>query len=141
MTATIAPYLYYEDGRAAADWLCRAFGFELRSTVEQDGRVTHAELALGDASVFLGEPGDGYRNPTHLGASTAGVHVYVDDVDAHYAIAREAGATIAMEPTDQEYGDRRYDCADLEGHTWFFATAMSPAASSADKASEHAVDA
>ena len=141
MTATIAPYLYYEDGHAAAEWLCRAFGLEQVSAVEEDGRVTHAELRLGDASVFIGEPGDGYRNPAHLGASTAGVHVYVDDVDAHYAIAREAGARIAMEPTDQEYGDRRYDCADLEGHTWFFATAMSPAASSADKAAEHAVDA
>ena len=140
MTATIAPYLYYENGRAAADWLCRAFGFEQRSAVEHDGRVTHAELALGDATVFLGEPGDDYRNPAHLGASTAGVHVYVDDVDAHYAIAREAGATIGMEPTDQEYGERRYDASDLEGHTWFFATPMSPAASSAEKASEHAVE-
>jgi uncharacterized glyoxalase superfamily protein PhnB len=140
MTATIAPYLYYEDGRAAADWLCRAFGFEQRSAVEQDGRVTHAELALGDADVFLGEPGGDYRNPAHLGTSTAGVYVYVEDVDAHYAIAREAGATIGMEPTDQEYGDRRYDAVDLEGHTWSFATAMSPAASSAEKASEHAVE-
>ena len=140
MTATIAPYLYYENGRAAAEWLCEAFGFELVSSAEEDGRITHAELTLG-ATVFIGEPGDGYHNPSHLGASTAGVYVYVDDVDAHFTIAREAGATIAMEPTDQGYGERRYDCADIEGHTWFFATAMSPAASSADKASEHAADA
>jgi len=141
MTATIAPYLYYENGRAAAEWLCEAFGFELVSAAEEDGRVTHAELALDGATVLIGEPGDGYRNPAHLGASTAGVYVYVDDVDAHFTIAREAGATIAMEPTDQGYGERRYDCADLEGHTWFFATAMSPAATSAEKASEHAADA
>jgi uncharacterized glyoxalase superfamily protein PhnB len=141
MTATIAPYLYYEDGRAAAEWLCEAFGFELVSSAEEDGRITHAELSLDGATVFIGEPGDGYRNPSHLGASTAGVYVYVDDVDAHFTIAREAGATIAMEPTDQGYGERRYDCADLEGHTWFFATAMSPAATSAEKAAEHDVDA
>ena len=65
MSATITPYLYYEDGRAAADWLCRVFGFEQRSAVEQDGRVTHAELVLDDDVVFLGEPGGEYRNPVH----------------------------------------------------------------------------
>ncbi|MEP6908956.1 MAG: VOC family protein [Actinomycetota bacterium] len=49
----------------------------------------------------------------------------VDDVDAHYERARAAGAEIGMEPTDQPYGDRRYDAEDLEGHDWFFAQRLS----------------
>jgi PhnB protein len=137
MAGTIAPYLYYEDGRAAVDWLCRAFGFTALMVMDApDGRVAHAELQLGEGTIMLGEPGGDYRSPKRLGTATAGVHVYVDDVDVHFEQAKAAGATIRMEPTDQEYGDRRYDCEDLEGHNWFFATAMSPAASSAPKATE-----
>jgi uncharacterized glyoxalase superfamily protein PhnB len=49
------------------------------------------------------------------------VHVYVDDVDAHFERARAAGATILEEPADQPYGDRRYAAEDPEGHQWFFA--------------------
>jgi uncharacterized glyoxalase superfamily protein PhnB len=52
------------------------------------------------------------------------VHVYVDDVDAHFERAKAAGAAIIMEPTDHEYGDRRYDAKDLQGHFWSFATPL-----------------
>ena len=118
----VTPYLLYEDTNAAVDWLSRAFGFEehLRFT-NDDGLITHAELRLDDGVVFLGRPGADYRNPKHLGAVTVGIHVYVDAVDAHYERAREAGAEILAEPADQDYGDRRYTAADLEGHYWFFA--------------------
>jgi uncharacterized glyoxalase superfamily protein PhnB len=119
---TITPYLLYEDVAAAIDWLARAFGFEERLRfADESGRVTHAELTLGDGELFLGSPGPGYRNPTQLGAATCLTHVYVDDVDAHCARAREAGAVIHAEPEDQAYGDRRYDAEDPEGHRWSFA--------------------
>jgi len=122
----IAPYLYYEDGAAAMDWLIQAFGLEeeVRMTSD-DGRLEHGELKLGDERVMLGEPGSGYESPKTRGSATAGVHVYVDDVDAHYERAKAAGAEIRMEPTDQPYGDRRYDAKDLEGHDWFFAQRLS----------------
>ena len=122
MASTITPYLLYEDGAAAMDFIRDAFGFEevLRSQ-SPEGRVWHGELRLGDGSVFLGEPGGGYRSPKRLGTTTVGVHVYVDDVDAHHERARAAGAEIVEEPADQEYGDRRYTARDLEGHQWFFA--------------------
>lgn len=122
MPQRIVPYLLYEDVAAAIEWLGDAFGFEevLRVTAAA-GDVNHAELRLGEESVFLGDPGGDYRGPTRLGARTAQVHVYVDDVDAHFERAREAGATILAEPADQAYGDRRYDAEDLEGHAWSFA--------------------
>jgi uncharacterized glyoxalase superfamily protein PhnB len=56
------------------------------------------------------------------GANTQGIHVRLaDDVDAHCAQARAAGARISREPEDQFYGDRTYTALDLEGHAWSFA--------------------
>lgn len=122
MAPEISPYLYYEDGAAAMDWLIEAFGFEedMRMTSDE-GRLEHGQVKLGDQIVMLGQPGGHYGSPKTRGDSTAGVHVYVDNVDAHYERAKGAGAEISMEPTDQPYGDRRYDAKDLEGHNWYFA--------------------
>ena len=122
MPTTITPYLLYEDAAAAIDFLTSAFGFTERLRFTDDGgAVNHAELELGGAEIFLGHPGPEYRRPTRLGGVTVGIHVYVDAVDAHCTRARGAGAEITMEPTDKEYGDRRYDCTDPEGHQWYFA--------------------
>jgi PhnB protein len=120
---TVTPYLLYEDVAAALDWLATAFGFKerLRVTAE-DGTVNHAEVTVGsDGVVMLGCPGPDYRNPKRTGAQSALTHVVVDDVDAHFARARDAGADIKREPADEAYGDRRYDVADPEGHWWSFA--------------------
>ena len=118
----IVPYLLYKDCEAALDWLERAFGFEeeLRYT-GAEGYVNHAEMRLGDALIFMGNPGEGYRNPKEIGHETVGLYVYVDDVDAHFERARAAGAVIREEPADQEYGERRYSARDPEGHLWYFA--------------------
>lgn len=120
----IAPYLLYEDGAAAIDFLIKAFGFEEVMRMEEGGVVNHAELRLGDDSIMLGDPGADYEGPNKADHRTALVHVYVDDVDAHFGRAKAAGAEIVMEPTDQEYGDRRYDAKDPEGQLWSFATSL-----------------
>lgn len=119
---TITPYLLYKDVAAALDYLASAFGFKevLRYTGEQ-GYVNHAEMRIGDARIFMGDPGEQYRNPADLGQETVGIYVLVDDVDAHFAVAKAAGVEILEEPTDQEYGERRYTARDPEGHHWFFA--------------------
>jgi uncharacterized glyoxalase superfamily protein PhnB len=119
------PYLHYEDATSALEFLTRAFGFRERFRMDDDsGRVAHAEVEMGDKGVvMLGEPGEGYKNPKNLGAkATASIYVYVDDVDEHYARAKEAGATILQEPQDKFYGDRNYGVADPEGHEWYFGT-------------------
>ena len=110
---SIYPYLLYHNCEDALDWLSRVFGFEeiLRYTGEQ-GYVNHAEMRLGDAYIFMGNPGEGYRNPKEQGGETIGLYVYVDDVNAHYARAKAAGAEITEELVDQEYGDRRYTALD-----------------------------
>jgi uncharacterized glyoxalase superfamily protein PhnB len=119
---TITPYLLYEDVEAALEFLHRAFGFEevLRYTGAQ-GYVSHAEMRLGHDVIYLGDPGDGYRNPAALGAATVLIGVGgVDDVDALCERARAAGAMITEEPADQDYGERRFAASDREGHQWHF---------------------
>lgn len=119
---TITPYLLYEDVEAALEFLQRAFGFEevLRYS-GAEGYVNHAEMRLGEDAIYLGDPGDEYRNPAALGAATVliGVHV-ADDVDARCERARAAGAAITEEPADQAYGERRFSATDPEGHRWHF---------------------
>ena len=119
---TIAPYLCYEDIETALAFLQRAFGFEetLRYS-GAEGYVNHAEMRLGDDVIYLGDPGDDYRNPARLGAATVMIGVDgIEDVDALCERAREAGAEITEEPADQEYGERRFSARDPEGHWWYF---------------------
>lgn len=118
----ISPYLLYADAGAAADFAVEAFGFteHFRMTGD-DGSVNHAEVRLADGEVMMGSPGPDYPGPRAAG-NISTVHVYVDDVDAHHARAKAAGATIISEPENQFYGDRRYAAEDPEGHRWHFAT-------------------
>ncbi|TKD09918.1 VOC family protein [Polyangium fumosum] len=123
--------LYYEDSRAAIDWLCRAFGFQVRLLVEgKNGSVEHSELVYGEGLIMVGHPKPEkfpyMRAPSQIGgANTQNILVYVDDVEAHCARARAAGARIVKEPETVDYGeeywsDRGYECVDLGGHHWWF---------------------
>jgi uncharacterized glyoxalase superfamily protein PhnB len=126
----ISSSISYEDPARAIDWLCRAFGFEVRLKVEgDDGSIHHCELVFGEGVVMLGSgsPEQAHRkSPRKLGgANTQSMMVYVDDVDAHCARARAAGATIEKDPGVHDYGeeywtDRIYEAVDLEGHHWWF---------------------
>jgi PhnB protein len=119
----VTPYLYYKDTEAALEFITHAFGFtEKVKMTGDDGKIAHCEVELDGGVVMFGTPGPDYTNPKDLGAHTQGTYVYVDDVDAHFERAKEAGATITSETTDQFYGDRSYACEDPEGHQWWFAT-------------------
>jgi PhnB protein len=124
-TPRITPYLLYEDLPGALDWLARAFGFRLRHPIP-DGRVTHAEMQLGeDGVIMMGYPGPQYRNPKHTGHVTQNLYVRVEALDQHFMRAVQAGAVVLEQPADQPYGDRRYGVEDPEGHHWYFAEAIS----------------
>jgi uncharacterized glyoxalase superfamily protein PhnB len=121
---TISPYLYYENVGAAIDWLGKVFGLEKRLVMPgPGGTVMHAELETGAGLVMLGkaDAAHGSRSPRAVGAVTQSLYVYVPDVDAHFARARGAGATILSEPAEMFWGDKMYAAADLEGHRWSFA--------------------
>jgi uncharacterized glyoxalase superfamily protein PhnB len=127
----ISSALYYPDAAKAIDWLCRAFGFEVRLKVEGDGgRIEHSELVYGEGVIMPSSPRPEtypyWRAPGDIGgANTQNMMVYVDDVEAHCKRAREAGAKIVREPETHDYGeeywtDRGYECEDIGGHHWWF---------------------
>ncbi len=114
----------YRDDRAALEWLENAFGFEVALVItDGGGRIVHAEMKYRGALVMIArEFTDDVGSPQSVaGKNTQMLHVQVDaDIDAHFARARDAGATILMEPSDQFYGDRSYRVKDPEGHIWAF---------------------
>ena len=116
----------YQDAKAAYRWLETAFGFEpLFVILDADGNLAHSEMSYGDAVVMVGnEWSEAHKSPRSIGGSnTQSVHVQLapgDDIDAHCACARAAGATILMEPATEFYGDRVYRARDPEGHIWTF---------------------
>ncbi|MEO8701584.1 MAG: VOC family protein [Kofleriaceae bacterium] len=128
----ISSSLVYQDAQKAIDWLCTAFGFEVRLKVEGDaGVVQHSELTFGEGLIMVsdergGKPGNVKKSPRSVGgANTQTIMIYVDDVNAHCERATKAGAKVTYEPTVSDYGedywsDRSYECEDLEGHRWWF---------------------
>ena len=133
----ISSSLYYDDAAAAIDWLCDAFGFEVRLKVEGDGgRIEHSELVFGDGLIMVSgsDKADKYpqvRSPGQVGGgNTQNLFVYVDDAFAHCERARAKGATIVVEPKVSDYGedywsDRSYECVDVGGHHWSTMTCTS----------------
>ncbi len=122
--------LFYEDPAAAIAWICNAFDFKIRLKVDgENGAIVHSELEYGEALVMVAgaSPEKRGASPQSLkGANTQSLFLYVDDIEAHCAQARAAGAKILMEPKVSDYGedywsDRSYQAEDPEGHLWWFA--------------------
>src|SRR6266508_3189063 len=133
----ISAAVFYDDAAAAIDWLCRAFGFEVRLKVEgEGGRIEHSELVYGEGLIMVGETGGDRAGQEHMvsprstnGGNTQTLCVFVDDVDAHCAHAVASGARIFRGLETSDYGeaywaDRTYGVTDPEGHLWFFIQRM-----------------
>lgn len=116
--------LRYRDAPRAIDWLCDIFGFEKQLVVPgPDETIAHAQLKLGAGMIMLGSAVDGeygrlVRQPLDIGTNTQSVYLVVPDADAVYSRAQAAGASIAMEIRDEDYGGRGFSCHDFEGHLW-----------------------
>lgn len=122
-TPSVFSVLRYRDARSAIAFLDKAFGFRLDVCYPETGeRVEHAELRYGNGAVMVGSVREGAEGPTVPAPAPQALFVVVDDPDAHCERARAAGAEIAMEPTDQDYGSREYVAKDTEGNIWGFGT-------------------
>ncbi len=132
MPQRFVPMLSYENGIVAIDWLQMVFQFEIGvMMVDDDGRLSHGELSIGDQRIMLASSSPDYRNPNHMRAEYQaadkwlqlpyifnGILVYVDDLDATFERALEVGAEI-LSPIEDGFPGRRFRLADLEGHRWF----------------------
>jgi PhnB protein len=122
---TVSAYLAVEDAARAIEFYKQAFGAqELVRMDAPGGKIGHAELGIGDSRIMLSDPfpQGSTRPPKELGGASAGLFMYVEDVDALVKQAVDAGATVTMEVADQFWGDRFGTITDPFGHIWSIAT-------------------
>jgi PhnB protein len=122
----ITPQLTVLDTAAAVDFYRAAFGAdELLRNHTPDGQVMHCELLVYGGRLLLHDEfaqQTGVRAPVTLGGTPVVLHLYVDDVDAAFERAVNAGARALMAPTDAFWGDRYAMIEDPFGHHWSLAT-------------------
>jgi PhnB protein len=121
----VTPYLSVNNAAAAIDFYCNILGAEERVRMDgPDGKVGHAELAIGNSMIMLADefPDMGAKSATTIGDTPVTLMVYVEDSDATFKAAIAAGATEQRPVEDQFYGDRSGSFKDPFGHIWFVAT-------------------
>ena len=117
---TFTPYLIIQGASEAIEFYKQAFGATEVMRLEYAGHVGHAEIQIGDSRIMLAEeaPEAGFIGPAELPGSPIGIVLYVEDVDAVYARAIQAGAEEKLPVADQFYGDRAGTLIDPYGHRW-----------------------
>jgi PhnB protein len=106
-----------EDAERLLAFLKQAFAAE--ETIRMpapDGSIAHAEARIGDSVVMMGQASEQWS------PMPGSIHLYVEDCDAAYARALDAGATSVREPADQFYGDRSSGVRDPTGNVWWIVT-------------------
>jgi len=111
---TVTPYLVVPDADAELAFLKTAFGGnEANCQRNPDNTVMHAEIKIGDSLVMLGQANGPWK------PRPAALYLWVEDVDATYSRALQAGATSESEPEDKPYGHRNAGVIDQNGVTWW----------------------
>jgi uncharacterized glyoxalase superfamily protein PhnB len=125
---SIYPAVRYRNARAAIKWLTSVLGFQEHEVYPGEGEsIVHAQLAIAGNLIMLGSlQGDAVDEYSEIpGTVTHGVYIALDsaaDVDACYDRAKAAGARIAREICDTDYGSHEFSVSDPEGHRWSFGT-------------------
>ena len=122
---SVTPYLMVRDATKALAFYLEAFAAEELMRFEgPPGRIAHAEVKIGDSHVMLADenPQEGFVGPQTLGGAGVSLMLDVRDVDATFARAVAAGATVRRPVADQFYGDRVGTLTDPFGHVWSIAT-------------------
>lgn len=115
------PYLRVKDAGRAIEFYKQAFGVtEKFRLTEPSGRIGHAELTFGPATLMLSDeyPELGILGPRPGAQTTCSIHLHVEDCDAMIRRAVELGAELLREPRDQFYGERSGSVRDPFGHEW-----------------------
>jgi PhnB protein len=123
-TTGVIPYISVVGGKAAVDFYQRAFGVEevFRNTADDGERLLHSRLLINGAWVMLSDHFSEMAHGDYVPPSAVTLHLQVDDADAWWNRAVEAGATVAFPLADQFWGDRYGQLRDPFGHTWSIAS-------------------
>jgi uncharacterized glyoxalase superfamily protein PhnB len=124
---TVTPHLVCSDAAKAIEFYKKAFGAtETARLPAPDGKIMHASVRIGDSTVMLVDefPQWNSLGPNALKGTPVTLHLYVKDVDAAFAKAVDAGATVKLPLADMFWGDRYGQVTDPFGHIWSMATHM-----------------
>jgi PhnB protein len=119
--STLTLHLVTRDPHAAAAWYGSVLGAEELSRITlPGGQVMTIELRFGDSTLAIADefPGMGVVSPLTLGGTYGAVHVAVEDADAVWDRALQAGATVFEPLHDAFWGDRTGQFIDPFGHRW-----------------------
>lgn len=124
---TVTPGLVHKQAKKAIEFYRKAFGAEVKTSMDTpDGRVMHAEIRIGDSILFVfdefPEWAPDQKAPQTAGGVTGTLFLFVQDVDAAYKRALDAGAKSVTPPADMFWGDRFGKVVDPFGHHWGIAT-------------------
>jgi len=122
---TVTPALTVRNAAEAIEFYKKALGAqELMRMQSPDGKISHAELKIGDSIIFISDefPNMGNKSPQSLGGSTGNLYLYVEDVDKTYKQALQAGGKEKMAVQDMFWGDRYGQFLDPYGHLWGVST-------------------
>jgi PhnB protein len=115
LTPKLAPYVLAQDARGLIRFIERAIGGKLSFEADDaEGHLSHAEVKIADGLLMIGE------KPPGRDKFPAMLHLYVEDSDAAYHRALDAGATKVREPIDSGDGTRRGGVRDSWGNEWWF---------------------
>jgi PhnB protein len=113
---SITPGMNLKDAAKAIEFFKKAFGAEEKLRMPgPDGKIVHCEMVIGDSHLMFG---DAVRDPVQ----TLSAMLYVDDCDAVFKRAVDAGATVKSPLADFPWGDRGGRVTDPFGNSWFIAT-------------------
>lgn len=122
---TASPYLITTKAGAALEFYCAAFGATVKRRLTMpDGKIMHAEIKIGDSIIMLADEFASHDafGPEHFGGSPVSMVLYVENADALYRQAIEAGASSLRPMADQPFGDRTGTLRDPFGHRWILTT-------------------
>lgn len=124
---TVTPYVIVDGAADALEWYAKAFNAtEMLRLPGPDGKLMHCEFKIGDSPIMMADgcPEMNAKGPQAYGGSPVSICLYVEDVDALFKQAIDAGGKELRPVTDQFYGDRMGTLEDPFGHTWSIGTHM-----------------
>ena len=123
---SVTPMFMFKDCRKAIDFYKAAFGAQERYAMPGPGGqgVMHAEVQVGDSIIMMGDENlqETCKSAESMGGSPISFYLYVENVDASFRRAVEAGATVRMEVQEMFWGDRAGSVQDPFGYNWMLAT-------------------
>jgi PhnB protein len=118
----VVPYLVVEGGHEAIDWYCDVLGaVEISRMTGAAGRVAHAELRIGESTIYLGDEHPHLEDifgPHRIGGSPVYLDLETDDVEGTFERAITAGADVIREPTSSDLPIQTAKVRDPWGHVW-----------------------